>query len=155
MAGKSTPAAAQPPALGTLQVQTSTAGLAIPIGWGRFRVGGNLLWYGDFKATAYTEPGQGGGKGGGGGSPGTTKYLYDAAVILALCGTQVSGIVSAWKGKQRYSGSTVPGKISVQRYRVTVPAGGVVTVPDAAKFKAAIAVIDPAYIDTGYQGMGG
>jgi hypothetical protein len=153
MAGKTNTISTQPPALGAVQVQTSTAGLAIPQVWGRTRVGGNLLWYGDFKSTAVTEDNGGGGKGGGGGGAGgTTRYIYEAAVIMALAGVPLNGVVSAWKGKQRYFGETINGRITSYTVRATVPAGGFVTVDvHGGAFAAGVSVVDPENSQPGFE----
>lgn len=153
MGGKSSTISSSTPALGALQVQTSMAGLAIPLVWGRTRLPVNLLWYGNFKAIAHTETTQSGGKGGGGVTQTDTKYTYQAALIMALCGTQLNGIPSAWRGKQRYSGESLSGKTTTLKQTVTVPGGGVVTVtlPGAATFTASVAVRDPAYGSPGYE----
>jgi len=76
-----------------MRVQTAIAGKARPIGWGRNRIAGNLVWYNDFTASPSNNGGggkggaTGGGKGGGGGS-----YDYSAAVIVGLCEGPVVGL---------------------------------------------------------------
>jgi hypothetical protein len=70
--------------------QTSIAGKAIPIGWGRNRIAGNLIWYNDFVAKPASN-GNAGKGGGGGGKGGTTAYDYSAAVIIAVCQGPVAG----------------------------------------------------------------
>jgi hypothetical protein len=93
------------PRLGALRVQQSSYGLAMPIVYGRTRISGNLVWYGDFTAIAHTTTTTSGGKGGGGGvSQQNTTYTYEAAVLLALCEGPVGGIVSVWQGKSRFDG---------------------------------------------------
>src|SRR5216684_2700768 len=81
--GKSgAPQARQHPAISGLQIQTSAIGKAIPLIYGATRIAGNLIWYGDFKATAHASSPPGGGKGGvaggggKGGSGGSTTYTY-------------------------------------------------------------------------------
>lgn len=91
------------PRLGALRVQQSTYGLALPIVYGRTRISGNLIWYGDFVAIATTTTTNSGGKGGGGGvSQQSTTYTYEAAVMLALCEGPVGGVTSVWQGKNRF-----------------------------------------------------
>lgn len=133
------------PVIGNIQVQTSSAGLAVPLLWGRPRVGGNALWYGDFKAIPYTESTQSGGKGGGGIVQETHKFAYQAAVVLALGAGPINGVTAAWKGKAYIPGSMTGNRISTLTHSVTVPTGGVVTVPSASNFSAAVSVRDPAY----------
>ena len=91
------------PRLGAVRVQQSSYGLSLPIVYGRTRVTGNLIWYGDFVAIAHTTTTTSGGKGGGGGvTQQSTTYTYEAAVMMALCEGPVGGIVSAWRGKERF-----------------------------------------------------
>jgi hypothetical protein len=97
------------PRLGALRVQQSTYGLALPIVYGRTRVSGNLVWYGDFVAIAHTTTtssgGGGGGKGGGGGgvTQSSTTYTYEAALVMALCEGQIGGVNTVWVSKQIYA----------------------------------------------------
>jgi hypothetical protein len=77
-----------------LRVQTAIAGKARPIGWGRNRIAGNLIWYNGFTASHANSGG--GGKGGvtGGGSGkggGSGSYNYSAAVIIAVCEGPIVG----------------------------------------------------------------
>jgi hypothetical protein len=97
------------PRLGALRVQQSSYGLALPIVYGRTRVSGNLIWYGDFVAIATTTTTQSGGKGGaigGGGGGGVTQqettYTYEAAIMMALCEGPIGGVVSVWQAKKRF-----------------------------------------------------
>lgn len=76
----------------SLQVQTSAAGVGIPIGWGTNRTGTNLIWYGNFQSTGQSQ----GGKGGGGGG---TSYTYSTAVAMALGEGPIAGIGQVWAGK--------------------------------------------------------
>ena len=94
-------ATSQPAAVG-LQVQTSVAGLTIPLLYGQTRIPGNLIWYGDFVAIAHTSSsgGGGGGKGGGGGGGGSsTTYTYTTSVMIGLCAGLISGLGRIWSGK--------------------------------------------------------
>lgn len=105
------------PRLGALRVQQSTYGLVVPIIYGRARVPGNLLWYGDFTAIAHTtrtESG-GGGKGGGGGgvTQESTTYTYEAALIIALAEGQISGIPTVWRGKEVFTGADALAKVGL------------------------------------------
>ena len=92
------------PRLGAMRVQQSSYGVTLPIVYGRTRVTGNLIWYGDFVAIAHTTTTTSGGKGGGGGgvTQQSTTYTYEAAVMMALCEGPVGGVVSAWRGKERF-----------------------------------------------------
>jgi hypothetical protein len=91
------------PRLGAMRVQQSSYGVTLPVVYGRTRVTGNLIWYGDFVAIAHTTTQQSGGKGGGGDvTQESTTYTYEAAVMMALCEGPVGGVVSAWRGKERF-----------------------------------------------------
>ena len=78
-----------------MRVQTAIAGKARPIGWGRNRLAGNLIWYNDFTATPGNSGGggKGGVTGGGGGKGGGSggSFRYTAAVIAGICEGPVIG----------------------------------------------------------------
>jgi len=96
MGGKTTSTTA--PKLNGIQVQSSTLGLPISLGWGRGRMKCNLMWYGAFTATAHTTK-TGGGKGLGGGSKNTT-YTYTASIMMGICeggSTGIQGIRTIYK----------------------------------------------------------
>lgn len=131
MAGRSNTISTSEPRLGGIQVQTSLYGLALPMVWGRVRIGGNLLWYGDFTATPHTEVSNSGGKGGGA-KQSSTRYTYTAAVALGICAGPVNGILTAWKGKDRLIGASAGTRTRTLVEAFTVPGGGVVTVAQAA-----------------------
>lgn len=129
MSGSSTIATTEP-MLGTLRVQTSMYGLAVRLMWGQPRVPGNLLWFGNFVATAHTTTQSSGGKGGGGVTQTSTTYSYTAAAMLALGRGPINGIVSAWQDKRRFAGEAVPAKKVTLTHTATVGAGGLtVNVP--------------------------
>lgn len=90
--------------LEALNIQSSTAGAVIPWLRGMHRIPGNLLWYGDFKATARTQ--KLGGKGGGGTS---TTYTYSASLLMAICHGTISSIPKVWKGK----GTSTPASLGL------------------------------------------
>src|SRR3954464_7008440 len=90
-----------PTRLNGIQVQSSVAGSAIPMGWGTFRVAANLLWYGGFQSVAIKQ--KTGGKGGG---SQVTGYNYSASVVMGICssqaqqpgdGIQIAGIRTVYK----------------------------------------------------------
>ncbi len=115
------------PRLGAVQVQQSSYGLAIPIVYGRTRVSGNLIWYGDFVAIANTTTTSAGGKGGGGVSQQNTTYTYEAAVMMALCEGPVGGVVSVWQAKKRFDAiAAAPGvdaKTALEQINLSFVAG--------------------------------
>jgi hypothetical protein len=88
--------------VGALRIQSSAYGLCIPLVWGTNRVSGNLIWYGDFQATAHTTKEEVGGKGGGGGTVTTnTTYTYATALAMGLCEGPVESIGAVWSAKSR------------------------------------------------------
>ncbi|WP_049974543.1 phage tail protein [Azospirillum sp. B4] len=78
-----------------LQVQTSAAGLPIPLLWGTQRTAPNLFWYDDFTSRAVASD-SGGGKGGGSKS---TTQAYSCAVAMGLCEGAVASIGRVWADK--------------------------------------------------------
>ena len=98
------------PIIGSLRLQTSARGKAIPLVYGKTRVAANMIWYSDFTAIPHTTTTSsgGGGKGGGGGGGGSTNttYTYTAAVILALCEGAINSIPRIWADKDVYQGAT-------------------------------------------------
>lgn len=85
--------------IGALRIQSSAYGLSIPITWGRTRISANLIWYGNFIATAHTVESSGG-KGGEVSSSNTT-YTYTAGVALALGEGPISSIDNIWATKKQ------------------------------------------------------
>lgn len=86
-----------------LQVQTSVYGKSLPIIYGRTRVAGNLIWYGDFTATPQPQQsaGKGGiiGGGGGKGGGGNTGYTYSVSYMMALGEGQITTVQKVWWDK--------------------------------------------------------
>ena len=77
--------------LAGIQVQTSLLGQPIPIGWGRARIGCNLIDYVAFTAIPKTT------KTGGKGGSSSTTYSYSASVILALCEGPITGVRTVYR----------------------------------------------------------
>ena len=85
---------------GSLRVQTSVEGMARPIVWGRTRLAGNLIWYGDFYAVAVTSGGSNsGGKGGDQPAQQAQSYNYYASVEIGLCEGVISSTGQIWVDK--------------------------------------------------------
>jgi hypothetical protein len=88
------------------QIQTSSAGVCIPIVDGANRVAPNVIWANGFEKHAGKGGGKGG-KGGGGGGKGssgsTTSYTYTTAVELALCEGQIQGVGQVWQNTSTLS----------------------------------------------------
>ncbi|MGV0960106.1 MAG: phage tail protein [Limnohabitans sp.] len=111
------------PRLGALRVQQSSYGLALPIVYGRTRVGGNLIWYGDFVAIAHTTTTQSGGKGGGGVTQQSTSYTYESALMMALCEGPIGGVVSVWQSKKRFEASVT--QTAIEQLGLSLATGAV------------------------------
>lgn len=159
MGGKSVTLTQQEPRLSNIRVQTSSQGIVIPKGWGRFRQGCNLVWYNNFKAIEHRSVQEQGGKGGGGGVKQVTiTYTYEASIIVVLGHGPINGVVSAWKGKERLQGEAVGERIATVSHEFDMPdldgnfnryfnngnAGGdthVVTVPNAANYAGPVKVV--------------
>ena len=83
-----------------IQVQTSSMGVNIPVGWGTFRCKCNLVDYLDIKSKPQKAAG---GKGG----STTTGYSYSATIILAICEGPIDGVNTVWVDSTAYT-STAP-----------------------------------------------
>ena len=88
---------AQKPDYTSLEIQTATSTLPIPIVWGRNKLAGNVLWFANFRAI----PG-GGGKGAGGkgglfGGGGAQSYTYAADLIIGVCEGPINSIGWVYK----------------------------------------------------------
>jgi len=91
--GQGKPLATQAQRANGIQVQASNWGKGLPIVYGRARVSGNLIWYGDFQAVEHKQQV---GKGGGGGA--STSYTYSSSFALALCEGPIQKLGTIWKG---------------------------------------------------------
>ncbi|WP_130471887.1 phage tail protein [Candidatus Magnetaquicoccus inordinatus] len=90
---------AEPRANG-IAFQGSIYGTAIPIAYGRARMPGNMIWYGDFRSIAHTTSQDVGGKGGGGNTVVSTTYTYTASFCFGLCEGPIVGIDGIWSNKE-------------------------------------------------------
>ena len=77
----------------SLQIQTSTSILPIPIVWGQNKIAPNLIWYANFQAVPGGNGKGIGGKGSvfGGGAAAADDYTYSADLIMALCEGPIAG----------------------------------------------------------------
>lgn len=87
--------------IASIQIQTSSYGLAIPVIYGTQRVAANLLWFGSFEPIAHTEKTSSGGKGIGKVTSKNTTYTYTAAAIMGVCEGAIAGVGAVWKDKDK------------------------------------------------------
>ena len=116
MGGKSSTITSAEERILSLQVQQSSQGLTLPVIYGRTRVAGNLVWYGDFVTIEHKTTTRQGGKGGGGVTQEDIKYTYEAAVMLALCEGEIQGVGWIWREKEKFD--------SLAQLRLTLMRGG-------------------------------
>lgn len=76
-----------------IDFQGAQYGPVIPVVYGRNKVPGNCIWYGDFQSHAQQQKA---GKGGGGG--GTTNYTYSASAQMGLCEGPLTGLRTVYDG---------------------------------------------------------
>lgn len=100
----------------SLQVQQSSQGLTLPVVYGRARVAGNLIWYGDFTTIETKTTTRQGGKGGGGVKQEDISYTYEAAVMMALCEGEIQGVGRIWRDKEKFE--------SLSQLRLNLAKGG-------------------------------
>lgn len=134
------------PAIGAIKIQQSTYGLVLPIVWGRTRITGNLMWYGDFKAVPHTEVTQQGGKGGGAPRQTSTTYTYTASVAMLLCEGPIMEVRTCWRGKNIFGGTAYSGARQLAILN-TFYDGGTILVGGAGWADVSVEV----RADTGYQ----
>ena len=72
------------PISSTLRIQTSLYGRPVPIGCGRTRHSGNLIWWGNFQSQAAKTPGGKGGAIGGFLGKGSSQTTYSVSAIVSL-----------------------------------------------------------------------
>lgn len=116
MGGKSSTVTSAEERILSLQVQRSSQGLTLPVIYGRTRVAGNLIWYGDFVTIEHKTTTRRGGKGGGGVKQVGISYTYEAAVMLALCEGEIQGVGRVWRDKEKFD--------SPAQLRLTLMRGG-------------------------------
>lgn len=97
----STTISTEEPKIGALSIQSSAFGLPVPLFWGKSRLSGNMIWYGDFTPIAHTTTQSSGGKGGGGVETRNTGYTYTAAFVLGLSEGVISSIERVWSNKDK------------------------------------------------------
>lgn len=88
-----------------IDLQGAQYGAPIPVVFGRNKLAGNVIWYGDFQAIAHTQ--KQGGKGGGGGQS-STSYTYACSYQVGLF-EGVGAIVNVYDGSSVTTLSKVGG----------------------------------------------
>lgn len=72
----------------------ASEGTAIPLTWGRIRIGGQVIWSTRFKEDYSTS--QIGGKGAFGGGATTKEYSYSVSLAIALCRGEILRVGRVW-----------------------------------------------------------
>jgi hypothetical protein len=101
----------------SLQIQTSTSILPIPIVWGRNKIAPNLVWFANFQAVPGGSGKGIGGKGGVLAGGAGNSYTYIADIIMALCEGPIAGIGFLWKDLGVY----VPLELGIGIFNGTTP----------------------------------
>jgi len=106
--GGQTIASSETPLAG-FNIQTSAFGKPVPLLFGRNRISGNLLWYGDFTAIPHTTSSSAsGGKGGGGGiTTSNTTYTYQTSFALGLNEGPAASINAYWVDKEYHADANI------------------------------------------------
>jgi len=149
--GGGTTIATSEPRIGALRIQTSSYGLAIPLVYGRQRISGNLIWYGDFLPIAHTTTQTTGGKGGGVTQSNTT-YTYQTALMIGLAEGAIAGIGAVWKDKTKYASLAAAGGMSAFLGALAQAAWGHLTSNHATE---AIGYSELAYVAHASYDLGG
>lgn len=82
--------------LGDLTVQSSAFGAVRPIGYGKIRVAGNVIWSLPIQEHSSTQTTSAGGGKGGGATVTNTSFTYGATFALALCEGPAAGVLRIW-----------------------------------------------------------
>ena len=83
---------AQAMRVGGMRFSAPQKGQVLPIIYGKTRVAGTIIWYGDFQTHAADSGGSGGG------SKGSGQDTYTVGLAIALCEGRVSGLWGGWAG---------------------------------------------------------
>ena len=82
--------------------QTSISGKVLAVLGGTRRIGGNVIWAGNFKSSPVKGTGKGSGKTGGGGKGGGGDLTYRMAAMIELCRGQLGKIGRVWNDRTEY-----------------------------------------------------
>lgn len=131
--------------LDRLRLMSSGLGGALPMVWGRVRVGGQVIWASGF--TEHVTQSGGGGGGGGKGRPSqppqpiVTTYSYSVSLAVAVCEGEILGIGRVWADGTEVN----PARLGMRVYP-----GSETQMPDA-KIAAVVGWENvPAYRGTAY-----
>jgi len=100
--GGSTSLSGQDSKILSLRVSQSTQGITKTVVYGKTRVSGNVVWYGDFTAHEHYSS-TSAGKGGGGSGSTSVSYTYTASLMLALGMGTISSVTTVWKDSSEYA----------------------------------------------------
>jgi len=120
-----------------LRVMSSGLGAALPMVWGKVRVGGRVIWTSPF--TEYATTSGGGGKGAP--SPRVTSYSYGVSLAVALCEGEILGVGRIWADGT---------EVDVSTLTMRVYPGSEAQLPDAKIAAVEGAEAAPAYRGTAY-----
>ncbi len=122
-----------------LRLTGAAEGAAVPVIFGRVRVGGQVIWASDFIETA-TVSGGGSGKGAPR-QPQTTSYSYAVSLAIALCEGEISHVARVWADGEEIA----PSDLGMTVYR-----GDARQLPDPVMESVEGAGMVPAYRGTAY-----
>jgi Putative phage tail protein len=138
MSGGGSSSSSVEPALGSLKVQTSTYGTAIPVVFGRTKISGNLGWYNGFKSKP--DYGESAGKGGDG-EAAPSGYTYTADVLMFLGEGAITNVRTVWQGKSKRDGSSAVGGTNREYNFPLVGPGFVGILPNSSAVTGVYSVI--------------
>ncbi|MCE8006590.1 glycoside hydrolase/phage tail family protein [Aestuariivita sp.] len=118
----------------------ASEGGAVAQGFGRVRLGGQVIWASDFAETATTS---GGGKGGPA-QPKTTTYSYTVSLAVAICEGEITSVGRVWADGQ---------ELAPKDLNMSIYSGTMDQVPDPVMEAVEGAGQVPAYRGTAYVVM--
>ncbi len=91
------------PTYTSLQIQSSSNAVPVPITWGTNILAPNIVWSENFTAIPQYTESSGSGKGGGGTTYTVSGYVYTIAIIMGLCEGPINATGTIWKGQSTYT----------------------------------------------------